>query len=62
MRKKKKAKPSIIINPVNVIITVAIANTINIINGNAKDRMPADTPKAKYGCLAKCRAILSSNT
>lgn len=41
-------------NPVNVIITVAIANTIKIINGNAHDSMQMDMPNAKNGCFDNC--------
>lgn len=54
--------PSTITKPKNVNMTVAIANIINIINGNVIDMINADTPNAKNGCLASCLAILSKNT
>lgn len=40
--------------PVNVMITVAMANIINIINGNAHDKMQIDMPNAINGCLDNC--------
>lgn len=41
--------PSIITKPVKVMITVAIANIINIMNGNANERKHIDMPNAKNG-------------
>lgn len=52
--------PSIITKPVNVIITVAIANIINMMNGNANERKHIDMPNAKNGCRANCCTMLSS--
>lgn len=40
--------------PVNVMITVAMAKIIKIINGNAHDKMQMDIPNAKYGCFDNC--------
>lgn len=41
-------------NPVNVIMTVAIANTMNTMNGNAHDRTQMDMPNARNGCRDNC--------
>ncbi len=54
--------PSTITKPKNVKMTVAIANTIKMTNGNVMDIISADAPNAKNGCLASCLAILSKNT
>lgn len=40
--------------PVNVIITVAIAKIMKMINGNAQDSTHIDMPNAINGCLDKC--------
>lgn len=52
--------PSITTKPVNVIITVVIANIINIRNGKAIEITVADIPNAKNGCFAKWYAIESN--
>lgn len=46
--------PSMITKPVKVITTVAIANTMKIINGNAQDSTQISIPNAKNGCCVKC--------
>lgn len=54
--------PSTITKPKKVRMTVAIANTKNMMNGSVMDIINADAPNAKNGCLASCLAIRSKNT
>lgn len=51
--------PSTTTNPKNVSMTVAMANSKNMMNGNVMDTINIDAPKAKNGCLASCFATLS---
>lgn len=46
--------PSMMTNPVNVIITVAMAKTMKMMNGNAHDKTHIDMPNAKNGCRDRC--------
>lgn len=41
--------PSMMTNPVNVMITVAMANIMKIMNGKANDKKHRDMPKARKG-------------
>lgn len=52
--------PSMMTNPVNVIMTVAMANIMNMMNGNANDRKHMDMVNARNGCAANCCTMLSS--
>lgn len=46
--------PSMMTKPVNVMITVAMANIMKMMNGNANDRKQMDTVNARNGCAASC--------